>query len=116
MACDRTNPRVATLADAMHPAVLRMVHQTVEAGHKAGIWVGLCGEVAADPLAAPILLGLGLDEISLNPQAIPTLKQAINQLTVAEAEAIAKAALKLDSAARVRAMISASITCKVNDY
>ena len=116
MACDRTNPRVATLADALHPAVLRMVHQTVEAGHKAGIWVGLCGELAAEPLAAPILLGLGLDEISLNPQAIPTLKQAISQLTVAEAEAIAKAALKLDSAARVRAMVSASITRKVNDY
>ncbi len=94
MAADRTNPRVAGLADAMHPAVLRMVHQTVQAGHKAGIWVGLCGELAADPLAAPILLGLGLDEFSLNPQAIPALKQAITQLTVAEAEAIAVAFLE----------------------
>ncbi|NJL10304.1 MAG: phosphoenolpyruvate--protein phosphotransferase, partial [Calothrix sp. SM1_7_51] len=61
MACDRTNPKVASLADAFHPAVLRMVQQTIQAGHHAGIWVGLCGELAADPLAAPILIGLGLD-------------------------------------------------------
>ncbi len=106
MACDRTNPCVATLADALHPAVLRIIHQTVQAGHQAGIWVGLCGELAADPIAAPILLGLGLDEVSLNPQAIPALKQAIAEATVAEAEAITKAALNLDSAARVRALVS----------
>ena len=110
MAADRTNPRVATLADPLHPAVLRMINQTVQLGHEAGIWVGLCGELAADPLAAPILLGLGLDEVSLNPQAIPALKQAITQLTVAEAEAIAQAALKLDSAARVRALVSNCLT------
>ncbi|MBV8882883.1 MAG: phosphoenolpyruvate--protein phosphotransferase [Chroococcidiopsidaceae cyanobacterium CP_BM_RX_35] len=105
MACDRTNPRVAGLADALHPAVLRMVYQTVQAGHEAGIWVGLCGELACDPLAAPILLGLGLDELSLNPQAIPALKQAITQLTVAQSEAITLAGLKLDSAASVRAQL-----------
>lgn len=106
MACDRTNPRVASLADALHPAVLRMIQQTVQAGHKAGIWVGLCGELGADPLAVPILLGLGLDEVSLNPQAIPTFKQAVTQLKVSEAEAIAQAALQLDSAAKVRAALS----------
>lgn len=115
MAADRTNPRVASLADALHPAVLRMVHQTVQAGHEAGIWVGLCGELAADPLAAPVLLGLGLDEVSLNPQALPAIKQAITQLTVAEAEVIAKAALKLDSAARVRAAVSTLVTRSSND-
>lgn len=116
MACDRTNPRVATLADALHPAVLRIIHQTVQAAHEAGIWVGLCGELAADPIAAPILLGLGLDELSLNPQAIPALKQAIAEATIAEAEAITKAALKLESAARVRSVVSASVTRKVNDH
>jgi len=107
MAADRTNPRVAKLADALHPSVLRMIHQTVQAAHKADIGVGLCGELAADPLATPILLGLGLDELSLNSQAIPALKQAISQLTVAEAEAIAQAAMKLDDAAKVRASVSA---------
>jgi multiphosphoryl transfer protein len=104
MAGDRTNPRVATLVDALHPAVLRMIQQTIQAAHTAGIWVGLCGELAADPLATPILLGLGLDELSVNPQSIPTLKQAIAQLSVTEAEAIATLALQQDSANHVRAL------------
>ncbi|ARV62823.1 phosphoenolpyruvate--protein phosphotransferase [Nostocales cyanobacterium HT-58-2] len=105
MAADRTHPRVATLVDAMHPAVLRMIQQTVEAAHKAGIWVGLCGELAADPLAVPILLGLGLDEVSLNPQAIPAFKQAIAQLTMTQAEAIAADALQQNSATEVRTLL-----------
>ncbi|WGV26949.1 phosphoenolpyruvate--protein phosphotransferase [Halotia branconii] len=106
MAGDRTNPRVATLVDALHPSVLRMIQQTVQAAHTAGIWVGLCGELAADPLAAPILLGLGLDELSVNPQSIPILKQAITQLSVTEAEAIATLALQQDSANHVRALVN----------
>jgi phosphocarrier protein FPr len=69
--------------------------------------VGLCGEIAADPSAIPLLLGLGIDEFSLNPQAIPTLKQKITQLTVTESEAIAASALKLDSATQVRSLVSA---------
>ena len=88
MACDRTNPKVANLVDALHPSVLRMIHQTVKIAHQHNIWVGLCGELASEPLAAPILLGLGLDEVSLNPQAIPAFKTAISQLTLKEAEAI----------------------------
>lgn len=106
MAADRTNPKVAKLADALHPAVLRMIQQTVEAGHAAGIWVGLCGEIAADPLAAPILLGLGLDEVSLSPQAIPAFKGAIAQLTMPQAQAIVKTALQQDSAAKVREIVN----------
>jgi phosphocarrier protein FPr len=104
MACDRTNPRVANLADALHPAVLRMIQQTIQAAHQAGIWVGLCGELAADIQAAPILLGLGLDEVSMNPQAIPAFKQAIAQLTTDQIEAIVFEALQQDSAAKVRAI------------
>lgn len=106
MAGDRTNPRVANLVDALHPAVLRMVKQTVEAGHGAGIPVGLCGELAADPLATAILLGLGLDELSVNPQSIPAIKQEIHQLSLAESEAIATSALQQDSAQQVREIIS----------
>ncbi|MBD2431708.1 MULTISPECIES: phosphoenolpyruvate--protein phosphotransferase [Fischerella] len=106
MAADRTNPKVANLADALHPAVLCMIQQTVEAAHAAGIWVGLCGEIAADPLAAPILLGLGLDEVSLNPQAIPAFKGAIAQLTMPQAQAIVTAALQQDSATKVREIVN----------
>ncbi|BAY39227.1 phosphoenolpyruvate-protein phosphotransferase [Nostoc sp. NIES-2111] len=106
MAGDRTNPQVASLVDAMHPAVLRMIQQTVQAAHQAGIWVGLCGELAAEPVATPILLGLGLDELSVNPPAIPTLKQSISQLSLATSEAIAIMALQQDSVEQVKAIVS----------
>ncbi|MEB3181740.1 MAG: phosphoenolpyruvate--protein phosphotransferase [Nostocaceae cyanobacterium] len=109
MAGDRTNPRVASLADAFHPAVLRMVQQTVAAAHKAGICVGICGEVASDPLAAPILLGLGLNGVSLNPLAIPIFKQRISQLTIPQAQAIASLALEQEDAVQVRQIISTSL-------
>jgi phosphocarrier protein FPr len=106
MAADRTNPKVAALADAFHPVVLQAIQQTVTAARHAGIWVGLCGELAAEPLAVPILLGLGLDELSLNPQSIPQIKQIITQLTIQEAEAIANSALQLNSATQVKSFIS----------
>ncbi|MCC5606732.1 phosphoenolpyruvate--protein phosphotransferase [Nostoc sp. CHAB 5834] len=106
MASDRTNPRVANLVDALHPAVLRMVQQTIQAAHAAGISVGLCGELAADTLATPILLGLGLDELSVNPQSIPGVKQAIARLTIVESEAIVASALQQDSAVHVRELMS----------
>lgn len=109
MASDRTNPRVANLVDALHPSVLRMVQQTIQAAHAAGISVGLCGELAADTLATPILLGLGLDELSVNPQSIPGVKQAIARLSIVESEAIVASALQQDSALHVRELISTSV-------
>ena len=105
MAADRTNARVAALANTFQPAVLRVIRQTIQAAHTAGIWVGLCGEFAGDPLAAPILLGLGLDEFSMSPPAIPIVKQTLGRLTVVEAEAMAAVALQLDSAQAVRQYI-----------
>jgi phosphocarrier protein FPr len=105
MAGDRTNPKVATLADALQPPVLRMIQQTVQAAHAAKIWVGLCGEVAAETLVAPILIGLGLDELSVNPQAIASLKQGISRLTMNEARDIAAVALQQDSATNVRELV-----------
>ncbi|MEH2402025.1 phosphoenolpyruvate--protein phosphotransferase [Nostoc sp.] len=110
MACDRTNPRVANLVDALHPAVLRMVQQTIQAANAAGISVGLCGELAADTLATPILLGLGLDELSVNPQSIAGVKQAIARFYIVECEAIVASALQQDSAVHVRELISTSVT------
>ncbi|MEH2336902.1 phosphoenolpyruvate--protein phosphotransferase [Nostoc sp.] len=110
MASDRTNPRVANLVDALHPAVLRMVQQAIQAANAAGISVGLCGELAADTLATPILLGLGLDELSVNPQSIAGVKQAIARLSIVECEAIVASALQQDSAVHVRELISTSVT------
>jgi phosphocarrier protein FPr len=105
MACDRTNPKVANLTDALQPAVLRMIQQTVEAAHAANIWVGLCGEIAAETVVAPILIGLGIDELSTNPQAIAPLKQVISQLTTTESQVLARVALNQDSASRVRELV-----------
>lgn len=101
-AADRTNEKVAGLADTFQPAVLRMIKQTIDAAHAAGIWVGLCGEFAGNRLAAPILLGLGLDEFSMSAPAIPTIKQTLSRLSAAEAETVAETVLALDTAEGVR--------------
>ncbi|MEJ2747928.1 MAG: phosphoenolpyruvate--protein phosphotransferase, partial [Anaerolineae bacterium] len=102
MAADRGNARVAGLADALQPAVLRMIKQTVSAAHAGGIWVGMCGEMAGNALATPLLIGLGLDELSMNAPAIPAVKTAVRRYTIAEAQEIARAILNLDTATAVQ--------------
>jgi phosphocarrier protein FPr len=102
MAADRTNSKVAALADACEPAVLRTIRQTVDAARHAGITVSVCGQLASDPTAVPILLGLGVDELSVNPPAIPEIKAKIASLSRVKAKAIASAVLQLDSASAVR--------------
>jgi len=105
LAADRTNASVAPLADAFHPAVLRLVRDVIAAAHAQGKWVGLCGELAGEPLALPILLGLGLDEFSMNPPVIPLVKQIIRALTLDEAQEVAQAALELDNPEAVQALV-----------
>ncbi len=105
MAADRTNANVNHLADALHPPVLRLIDQVMEAAHEAEIWVGLCGELAGNPLAAPLLLGLGLDEFSMAPPAIPAVKQQLARLTLAQAREIAAEALQLESSQAVQAHV-----------
>jgi phosphoenolpyruvate-protein phosphotransferase len=105
MAADRTNAQVAALASAFHPVVLRLVRDVIAAAHTHGKWVGLCGELAGEPLAVPILLGLGLDEFSMNPPAIPLAKRIIRALTLDEARGVALAALELDGPDEVRALV-----------
>jgi phosphocarrier protein FPr len=106
MAADRGNPQVSGLANALQPAVLRMIQQTVQAAKIAGKWVGLCGELAGNRLAVPLLVGLKLDELSMNSNSIPGVKKAIRELTVAEAEDIARRALMMDSVADVEAFLA----------
>jgi phosphocarrier protein FPr len=105
MAADRTNSRVAPIADPFQPAVLRMIRQTIEAARLAGIGVALCGELAADPVATPLLLGLGLEEFSVSAPLIPELKRAISLWSVPEAEAVAREALAMDSCQSVRRLL-----------
>jgi phosphoenolpyruvate-protein phosphotransferase len=105
MAADRGNARVAALADAFQPALLRSVASIVEAAHTAGIWVGMCGELAGDARAAPVLVGLGLDELSMNGPSIPSVKTAIRQLTLEQARHIAAQVLDMESAAAIKAFL-----------
>lgn len=102
LAMDRTHPNLAPKADGLHPAVLRLIERTVQGAHAAGKWVGVCGELAADPQAVPILVGLGVDELSVGVQAIPTVKAQIRATTLAQCRERARDALACASAAHVR--------------
>jgi phosphoenolpyruvate-protein phosphotransferase/dihydroxyacetone kinase phosphotransfer subunit len=102
MAADRGNANVAELAQAFQPAVLRMIRQTAVAAKAAHIWVGMCGELAGNPLATPLLLGLGLTELSMAAPSIPAVKAALRHWTVPEAEALAAEVLTLDSVTAVQ--------------
>jgi phosphotransferase system enzyme I (PtsI) len=101
MAVDRGNARVANLYQPLHPSVLRLIKQTVDAGHAKGKWVGMCGELAGMQKAIPILLGFGLDEFSMNPRAIPEAKHLIGRLSDEQAREIAGQTMSLGTAAEI---------------
>jgi len=107
MAAERGNEKVAALCDALSPPVLGVVRAVAAAGERNEAEVGVCGEVAGDPLAAPLLVGLGVTELSLSAPAIPDVKAAIRSFDTPAARSLAEAALKLDSAAAVRELLSA---------
>ena len=104
-AADRTNPELASLADSLHPSLLRMIDQVVKAAHRRQRWVGVCGEMASDLWAVPLLVGLGIDELSVHPPAVARIKALVRSLDAAVCERAARAALKLDSGASVRRLI-----------
>ena len=105
MAADRGNAAVADLSDALHPAVLRMVRDAVAAGHAAGIPVAMCGELAGNAEAIPLLVGLGLDELSMNGPAIPRAKDVVRGCDMAACAKLAERALELPDAAAVRRLL-----------
>ncbi len=109
MAVDRGNEKVAYLHEPYHPAVLRLVQRTIESGKAAGIPVGMCGEMAADPASAIVLLGLGLDEFSMSSAAIPAVKRAIRSTSLVDAKAVAGAAMALSSSSEVAAYLSSRL-------
>jgi len=93
LAVDRVNEKIAYLYEPTHPAILRLIKQVVEAGHQKGIWVGVCGEMAGEPLLVPLLLGLGVDELSASPVTVPRIKKIIRTLNIVEARSLAKEVL-----------------------
>ena len=104
LAMDRQHPILAGQADGLHPAVLRLIAQTVQAAHAVGKWVGVCGELGADPQAVPILVGLGVDELSVSVPAIPTVKAQIRTETMSHNRELAQRALACATAEEVRAL------------
>ncbi len=106
LAMDRTNPRLAPQIDALHPAVLRLIERTVEGGHKHRRWVGVCGALAGDPAAVPVLIGLGVDELSVDVPIVPSVKARIRALSLEECQATAQKALDAADGAEVRAIVA----------
>jgi phosphotransferase system enzyme I (PtsI) len=102
LAVDRGNERISQLFDHYHPAVLRLIKETISAGHNANIWVGLCGELAGDPIAIPLLVGFGIDELSMSPSSIPKAKLVLRTLTIPQCEAIAEEAINFRTALEVK--------------
>ncbi|MDZ4158982.1 MAG: phosphoenolpyruvate--protein phosphotransferase, partial [Anaerolineaceae bacterium] len=102
LAVDRMNARVASLASPFHPAVLKLIERTVRVAHENKKWVGMCGELAGEPLAVPFLLGVGLDEFSMPPPAIPTIKHIIRQISVGACKGIAEHVLRLATTEETR--------------
>lgn len=94
VAADRVNPHVADLYRPTHPAVIRLIKKTIEAGKDNGIWTGICGEMAGDIRLTPLLLGLGVEELSVGPQQVPRVGQAIRSLNYAECAAMSEEALR----------------------
>jgi phosphoenolpyruvate-protein kinase (PTS system EI component) len=100
---------LSAYADAFHPAVLRLIRRVVQAAHQLAKPVAVCGELASDPLAIPVLVGLGVDDLSVNPAAVPRTKSIIHRLNGAEAAALAETVLQADSAPAARRIAAHTI-------
>ena len=109
LAMDRGNPQLAARLDALHPAVLRLIARAAEGARAHRRHAAVCGGVASEPLAAPLLIGLGVHELSAVPAVIPELKERIGRVSLAECRALAQQALQADSAAAVRALAAAAL-------
>ena len=106
LAMDRTNPKLAPQVDALHPSVLRLIARTVEGAVEHGKWVGVCGALAGDLDAVPVLIGLGVAELSADLPLIPAVKARVRELSMAECKLMATAALEAEDGAAVRAIVA----------
>jgi phosphoenolpyruvate-protein phosphotransferase (PTS system enzyme I) len=109
LAIDRVNENVAYLYEPLHPGVLRLIKQVVDAGHQAGIPVSVCGEMAGEPLYVPILMGLQVDVLSMNPRAAPRVKNLIRRLRRDECRAFLDRVLRLGTAQEISELLQAMV-------
>jgi phosphotransferase system enzyme I (PtsI) len=105
LAIDRINERVTYLYEPLHPAVLRLIKQVIDVGHNAGVRVAMCGEMAGEPAYIMILLGFEIDELSMNPLAIPRVKKVIQESTLEESKALLEKVMTFSSAAVIREFV-----------
>ncbi|MBX6325359.1 MAG: phosphoenolpyruvate--protein phosphotransferase, partial [Chthoniobacterales bacterium] len=103
LAVDRVNEKIAHLYQPTHPAVLQLLKIVTDAGHAHGLWVGVCGEMAGDVALVPLLLGLGVDELSTGATFVPRVKRAIQSLAIAECRQLLEEALKLNTPSEILA-------------
>lgn len=115
LAVERVNDKIAHLYQPCHPAVLRLVKRTVEEGHRNNIWVGICGEMAADPAMCLILLGMGLDEISASPAVVPRIKKVIRSLSDREAREFVEEVMAYTSPAEIESRAREVVRSAVPD-
>jgi phosphotransferase system enzyme I (PtsI) len=115
LAIDRGNRSMASLASPFHPAVVRMIRQVARAAAVHGVPVALCGAMASDPLAAVLLVGLGLRELSMEAAAIPEIKEALRRVSTIDCERAAEAALALDTADAVEELIAGTFAPALMD-
>jgi phosphotransferase system enzyme I (PtsI) len=116
LAIDRTNEHVAYLYQPYHPALLRMVKQVVDAAKKEGISVAMCGEMASDPLCVLLLLGMGLDELSVNPPSIPRVKMLIRMATKKECDEYLAQAMTCVTSEQVRQLLNKKMSERFPKY
>ncbi len=109
MAADRMNERVSYLYQPYNPSLLRLIKQTIDGGHKEGIWVGMCGEMAGDEKAIPLLLGLGLDEFSMSATSILEARSIIRDLSYEEMQALTDKALNVGTTDEVLALLDEAL-------
>ncbi|MDD5085256.1 MAG: phosphoenolpyruvate--protein phosphotransferase [Candidatus Omnitrophica bacterium] len=102
LAVDRVNEKIAYLYEPTHPAILKLIKLVIENAHAAGIWAGTCGEMGSDPALAVLLIGLGVDEISTSPLALPQVKKAIRSVSITQAREIAARALKFKTGKEIK--------------
>lgn len=109
LAVDRMNEKISNLYTPFHPSVLRLIHSTIQASHKDHKITGMCGEMASDPLATMLLIGLGLDEFSMSAASIPLVKHIVRSVTRQECEEIALKALNMDTAAEIKSLLELTL-------
>jgi phosphotransferase system enzyme I (PtsI) len=115
LAVDRGNEKISTLFNHYHPAVLQLIRRVIGAGHKAGIWVGVCGEMAAEPLGIALLVGLGVDELSMTPCAVPVASKIIRNIKVDEMRRIASKAVDYSTPIEVIRYLRRELSRKYHD-